>query len=193
MVHKMRKVSSQYENPIDNIFIELADGVSGWFHDTGHTPNVITGYSAVCGAIAINAVHSTDVKLFVISMTLSYFFDCLDGFMARKYDQETRLGDLLDHIKDILVICGIVFVLLKKYGKRAVNVKVIAIAACLIAMMMMNFGCQQRQYANDSTETLDMLKPMCRSPDYITYSRWFGSGTMIATLIVYVSNVMMKK
>lgn len=186
----MRKVSRQYENQIDNVFIDVADAVSGWFHYTGHTPNVITAYSAVCGVFAIKAVNSANVKLFAISMIFSYFFDCLDGFMARKYGQETQLGDFLDHVKDIVVIGGIVYAVAKKYGRRAFNLKVIAVAACLFALMMVNFGCQQQRFDSDYNETLDVLKPLCRCPDYIRITRMFGSGTMVVVSIGFVAFLM---
>jgi phosphatidylglycerophosphate synthase len=31
-----------------------------------------------------------------------YFLDCVDGFIARKYEKVTRLGDVLDHVSDVL-------------------------------------------------------------------------------------------
>jgi len=186
----MRKVSRLYENPIDNLFINIADAVSDSFHRTGHTPNVITTYSALCGVFAIRAVESGALIQFIVSMTLCYFFDCLDGFMARKYNQETVFGDLYDHVKDIVVVCGVISVVLRKYGRQVVNLKVFAVAACLFALMMVNFGCQQQRFDRGYNETLDVFKPLCRCPDYIRITRMFGSGTMIVVLIGFVAFLM---
>lgn len=185
----MRKLPRRYENFIDNVFIDISDTVSDAFHNTKHTPNMITAYSGICGLVAIRAVSAGNVKLFIVSMLLSYFFDCLDGFMARKYQQETALGDIFDHVKDAAVVLGTIAVVAAKYGVAVFNFKLIVIAVYLSSM---HFGCQQRYYGG-SHETLDKLKPLCRSPNDLRYTKWFGSGTMNVLLIAYVAYVMTSK
>lgn len=188
----MRKIPREYENFIDNVLIDTCDTVSGWFHSTGHTPNMITVYSAICGIIAIHSIYAENVRLFVCAATLHYFFDCLDGFMARKYHQETVFGDYFDHIKDLCVIIGIIYAMVVKYKEHTVNLKVLTVACSLIVLTMMHLACQQHYHSRRQShkELLDKLKPMCNSPEYIQYTKWFGLGTVNFALVAFVAYTM---
>jgi len=41
-------------------------------------------------------------KLSALFLMISYYFDMMDGYIARKYDQVTEFGDWFDHISDLI-------------------------------------------------------------------------------------------
>jgi phosphatidylglycerophosphate synthase len=192
----MRKISNEKENPIDILLIGLCEKVCEGFHRTGHTPNMITTYSLVCGLLAIRAIRLKQAWVFAIWMSLSYFFDCLDGFMARKYNEMSVLGDYYDHIKDNLVTLGIFYVIFKNYRTHINNRYFIILFAVLFLGMVTHFGCQQHYVIKNAMkevkETLDYTKPFCRDPKHIKYTRFFGSGTFMLCLIIFVVYIIRK-
>lgn len=188
----MRKIPREFENFIDNVFIDGSDAASEWFRSTGHTPNMITVYSAICGVIAIRAIRTNNIKLFICTASLHYFFDCLDGFMARKYHQETILGDYFDHSTDACILIGIIYTMVTKYKRQTVNIKVITTAGLLTFLATMHLACQQHYHSSSQShrELLDKLKPLCNSPEYIQYTKWFGLGTLNLVMIAFVAYTM---
>jgi len=183
----MSKLVINQENPIDRICYEFSECVSDAFHKTGHTPNVVTTYSAICGGGAIFAMYNGFTAMFAILMTLAFFFDCLDGYMARKYKQTSRFGDLYDHIKDTLVIIGIFYVVAVKFPYHYKQFFLIMVM--LKIPLAIHTGCQQQQLVGKSPpldETQDAYKVLCPDKRYINLTRWFGCGTYNFILIISV-------
>ena len=78
------KLAVEDENPIDRFFIKAVDMVSPFAYRVGATPNMITTLSIVAGLMAARAVSLGNQKpSFALWALLAYFFDCLDGHMAR--------------------------------------------------------------------------------------------------------------
>jgi hypothetical protein len=191
----MRKIADEIENPVDAQLIRLCEKVCDAFHRTGHTPNMITTYSLFCGLLAIRAIGNEKAVLFAVWMTLSYFFDCLDGFMAREYDQVSVFGDYYDHAKDQLVTLGVFFMLFRYHKDSVCNRYALIFFALLFVGMVVHFGCQQHFVTTSDgqhAETLDYTKPLCRDPEYIRYTRFFGSGTFVLSLILFVVYIICK-
>lgn len=191
---RMSKLEHKNENPIDRICYAFSECVSDAFHNTGHTPNVITTYSAICGIGAIYAVYNGHTAAFVITMVLSFFFDCLDGYMARKYKQTSRFGDLYDHVKDAAVIAGLLFVAMIKFPHHYKHL--IAIMVLFKVPLAIHTGCQQKHGGAEGLakemEMQDVFMLMCPDKRYITLTRWFGCGTynfvLIACIVVLMEN-----
>jgi phosphatidylglycerophosphate synthase len=110
----MRKIPAEYENPLDDVLLNICDSVAPTFHSYGFTPNIITTISNISVIIVIILLLEAKYLWAAIFVLIAYFFDCLDGHIARKYDQVTIFGDYYDHISDIsklfainkiLVIC----------------------------------------------------------------------------------------
>ena len=81
----MRKIERMYENPIDNILIDLADIASPYAYYIGLTPNILTTISiGFIGLTTYLLLRSNFIYASVFYM-IAYFFDCMDGFFARKY------------------------------------------------------------------------------------------------------------
>jgi len=48
-----RKIESEFENPVDNLFIKISEHISGPLVKIRVTPNMITTLSFICGLISI--------------------------------------------------------------------------------------------------------------------------------------------
>lgn len=176
MQHGTRKIPREFENPIDDVLIEWADQLCGVLRATNHTPNVITTYSFVSSLLALWALWKGKIGWFAALWALQYFWDCVDGHYARKYNLSTKFGDMYDHITDITSTVALGVMVYLKYRPRA---WMYAGTVALTALMFMHAGCQQKVHAHQQseTETLDRLKHMCKDPSWIHWTRFFGFGT----------------
>jgi phosphatidylglycerophosphate synthase len=57
----------------------------------------------VFGLLAVIFLYKNKPMLSVICYFISYFFDCCDGYYARKYNMCTKFGDFYDHVKDWVI------------------------------------------------------------------------------------------
>lgn len=190
----MRKISYQDENPIDNVLLEISEYVSPFFKSWKHTPNMLTGYSAIFGIFALTSFYTFDINNFIILYFVSYFFDCFDGYFARKYKMTTKLGDYLDHGKDFLLTLATIYIFFTRYIVNKYEILILAFCGYLSMKYM---GCQQllkktstNDKKTDTKETLDILTITCTNSKSIKYTRYFGSGTLVFLFlfIVYLNN-----
>lgn len=182
----MRKIERIYENPIDDILISLADNVCPFFYATGHTPNMITFYSLLAGLVSLKGMYEYNFPVFAIGWTLSYFLDNVDGHFARKYNMVTKMGDMFDHIKDSILWIATFSTL---YIQYQVPYSVIALFVIFGACCAKHIGCQQIHYKfkeeHDGTvETLDMYIRLCKDPESIYWTKYFGGGTVNTLLVI---------
>lgn len=176
------KLPSELDDPLDNL---LYNRVSAYlapsFKATGHTPNTITTYSLLTGLAACYALYRGKIILFIILMSVSYFFDCFDGYFARKYKMTSEFGDIYDHSKDTIVYLIMIWVIMSQYYS-AVTWWNIGLGIALFVMCMMHMGCQQdytkKQNGDRSDETIDIYRKLCRSSDDLPFTRYFGPGML---------------
>lgn len=188
----MKKIPDEIDNPIDNVLNQIAEYLCPYFYKTGHTPNMITTYSLIFGLLSVYCIYHHYTMGFVVSYTLSYFFDCMDGHYARKYKMTSYNGDLYDHIKDVVVFLMIVVVVFVTYRKVA-SVPYLVVLVLAILMCTVHLGCQQRQKSKEvvdtqhaETELLDNCQMLCPNKDMIKVTRWFGMGTMNLIFIILI-------
>jgi len=97
----MRKITCECENPLDNILINISDYMCPYAKKYNFTPNILTTISLIfCGISALLLLNNYYV-LAAFTYLISYYFDCMDGHFARKYNMTSYFGDLYDHISDI--------------------------------------------------------------------------------------------
>lgn len=182
-----RKIHSHYENPIDNVLIHLADQLSPSFYAMGMTPNMITGLSGIFGMLSIYTLYYKHYYYSGIFFFIQYFFDCMDGFFARKYKMTSKMGDFYDHVKDAIVNLGIIVIFYMRKDWTG-------IAICLMTIICVSFqlGCQEIMYSSNESPTLSFTKTLspCNTQssahDYMPYLRWLGCGTWNLILAVYI-------
>jgi phosphatidylglycerophosphate synthase len=185
-----RKVPIHLENPIDDLIIkEFCEPVSNILRSISPkiTPNMITSVGMVIGLCTIYALYKKQYILAFFLFWLCYIFDCLDGYYARKYNMVTRFGDYFDHFRDVFV-CGTVIYLLYKDMDNIVrrDVYVITLIVSLI-LMLTHFGSQElNSVSPEHNECLGMLTPLCKHKEYIDYTKYFGCGTFMLVLSMFI-------
>lgn len=195
----MRKIPEYFENPIDNILLKISDKAIVFFKNTGHTPNIITTYSFITGLLALYFLYNNKIYLFVICFSISYFFDCVDGHMARTYNMVTKYGDFYDHFTDAVIGLGVVVIIFLKY-KDFITTNIIILFIIFFLLMNLHIGCQQKIYKklnisnkiekgdieNQSSEFLDIFEDLCLDSEWGHFTKYFGVGTYHAFIIVLI-------
>ncbi len=182
-----RKIDRRFENPIDNVLIDLADVLCPSFHSLGFTPNMITGLSAVFGYVSLYFLYKELYLHAGVCFFIQYFFDCMDGYFARKYQMTSKMGDALDHIKDATVTLGIMYIF---YLRKDWPGIVLALSTIICVSFMM--GCQEIMYDSDESPTLSVTKTLspCTTKEsavaMMPYLRWLGCGTCNLALALYI-------
>jgi CDP-diacylglycerol--inositol 3-phosphatidyltransferase len=81
-----------------------------------YAPNII-GYVRVFMALAAFSLAFTDFKLFIVLYATSMLLDAVDGMVARRYDQASKFGALLDMVTDRCSSNGLLMILGHIYPK----------------------------------------------------------------------------
>ena len=144
----MRKIDKNYENFLDNLFIDISEYISPFFKCLNFTANDITSLSLLFGLIAVYLLYTNNFIYCAISYLISYLFDVMDGYYARKYNITSKFGDLYDHIKDIFIgilLYSLLLYKVNKYNKEYLFVYIIII---IISFILCNIylGCQENIY-----------------------------------------------
>ena len=184
----MRKIKREDENPIDNVLIDLCEFISEPVHQLGFTPNMITFLSLVFGLAAAYCLYTRDYLFACVLWTVSYFLDCLDGFIARKYKQHSKFGDWFDHISDIVKVSVVLLILCYNNPKKFF--RVIWIIGIFGILMISFLGCQEKEYDKDESDSLSLSKLLCPNryfgglSETLQYMKYFGCGTFNLVLIL---------
>lgn len=182
----MRKVPPEFENALENLFLRGADFLCPPLKATGHTPNMITTYSAASAALSLAALHHGRRGTFLLFWELAYFFDCVDGHFARRYNQVTTLGDLYDHGTDVAANLGLLYLV---YTRCEVPAWATAAFLLLFLLASVHLGCVQRARGAKPTESLDMLRPLCPDASWVRVTRFMGPAVthlLIGLLALHV-------
>jgi len=197
----MRKIPTNIENPIDNVIINLSEPFSTMFRHYNFTPNCITTLSLITGVVSVWALYKGMITVAVVFMAFSYFFDCVDGYYARKYDMVTKGGDCYDHIKDVLVFFAYVFILYQRNKSKLTTPQWIIVAGVLVFFLFASvayFACQEKYYDRASdTPTLGWLQKLVKdkktAEKCLRVLRYFGMGTFISLLLIFTVWIEIKK
>ena len=138
----MRKISQEFENPIDDLLINLADIVLPYFRSLHFTPNMLTTISFFLFILSAFSLLYGKILFFSLFYLLSYWFDIIDGHYARTYQMETTFGDYYDHITDILAIIIIVIIISIQY-KEFFSFKIVILSLVMFMLTMSHLGCQE--------------------------------------------------
>lgn len=193
------KLPRDLDNPLDNWLMDASARLLPHLWESGHTPNLITTYSFVCGLGAVYALHTGGAgPVFAVLHILAYFFDVVDGQLARTYCMVSRFGDLYDHTTDAVVFVALAYVVWLRYRP---SLAVAAVFAAFGSLTLMHLGCQQRWYNrrrappppdgdhdtpddDHEEETLDTLERTCPGVRWLPVTRYFGAGTLQLVVIV---------
>jgi len=183
------KIPSSQENPIDVANIWLCDKLCPLFHSLKMTANHITTLSLIFGIISLVFLWKYNWIGFAVTYYISYMFDCMDGHYARKYKMVSKFGDYYDHIKDVIVVIGILVILIVRYQvPRKVWVVFTVVLLVFTLLMTAHLGCQEKLYPHDESPALNSSKILCPgdAKKNIQYTKWFGCGTWTLVTISMV-------
>ena len=191
-----RKIPSKYENPLDNLIIELAVLLNPYFKKMGLTANGLTAISGIFGLLTVYFIYKSNYLMAAGMFAISYIFDCFDGNFARTYNQVTEFGDWFDHTKDALVIILMIIVLyFKKDITNKLKIQSLIVSSIFAFLMCIHLSCQEQHYhsknivsENDKSKSLqvhDIFNGMCINKN-IKYTRYVACGTcnLITVLIL---------
>ncbi len=185
-----QKIPEHLDDPVDNILYRFCDLLSPAFKATNHTPNLITTYSLITGILSCYFLYTGRIELFISLYFISYFFDCFDGYFARRYKMTSKFGDIYDHTKDTVVAILLLVVVFLRYRVTFPNLLIMAI---LFILFTVHMGCQQKYYKEhknkeenkenkenkkEENETIDAYEVMCKDSKYLRYTRFFGPGML---------------
>lgn len=183
-----RKLSQEYENPIDNMMLSVCDNLAPQLKKMNYTPNGITTLSVIFSAAALYHLYNHDMIPFTIYLLLAHLCDDMDGYYARKYKMVSEGGDKYDHYKDLIVVIASIYILYSKYN--ILNFPVLILVLCVMGVLGTMFvGCQENLTSSkNKSDTLSFAnyvtpkKETCKS--YMKYLRYFGPGTLIIMFIL---------
>ena len=186
----MRKIPKNYENPIDNYLIDICENTAHIAYNNGITPNMITTLSNITCVITIIFLFNLKFYLAALFYLISYYFDCMDGHVARKYDQTTVFGDYYDHISDILKLLLVLASLYYINKEKFYKIIPFIIIACILQFV--HLGCQEKYSNSKNNDILDNLKNLCpvkNNKDLLSKletTRYFGCGTFNLVVIISI-------
>jgi hypothetical protein len=192
----MRKINSNLENPFDNAIYIIVEYLAPYAHKFGITPNMITTSSNLFTIIAIYYLLNYYFVVAAILYLISYMFDCLDGYVARKYNMVSIFGDYYDHISDAIKLIAYLGTLYLINSKLLLLFLPILVYVGLLAYMQLSS--QEVLYDKQSqSPSLNILNKFGlkinkkTAEDNLKYYRYFGCGTfhlLVAIIsIVYAS------
>ena len=187
----VNKIANQNENFFDIFLYKIIDSHIDIYHKLQFTPNIITTFALITGYLSAYFITREQFTTAGLLYLLSYYFDCVDGKFARKYNMVSVFGDYYDHFSDITKF---ILILIALYINNKLKFKkYILIIIILSILMCYHLGCQQTLYNNRVAEspTLDILKASNEScTKNIHHTKYFGCGTfnLIFTLILIFWN-----
>ena len=177
----MAKINPVYENPFDNFIVfELCEPISDFLNYKKITPNIITTVGVTSSLIGAYFLYEYKIYLFIFFYLFAYFCDCLDGYMARKYNKQTKFGDYYDHVTDIIQMGLIFLILVYRYSIfQHKNISILTLVVIIIFAITQ--GCQEKLMGGNTSEILGITKKMCPEnfKRNISLFKIFGSGTII--------------
>lgn len=182
----VNKIPLELENPIDVILYNQVDRDLEFYKKLGLTPNILTTISLVLGLLGVYNLHYDNYFLGAILFFISYYFDCADGKMARKYKMFSKYGDLYDHASDLIKVVALFYVMYKKSPKK--TLKVIIVTAVLLFLYMLFTNCQEKLYGKVSESTyLEIFNiNLDNCEEKLYYLKYFGSATPITFLTLCI-------
>ena len=101
-----------------------------------NVPNQITSVRLVLAIIVFVVLPFELYLLSLVLFTIAAATDWIDGYWARKYDQVTRLGRILDPFVDKVIICGMYILLAADTNQRVFADAQIGIAGWMAVVVV---------------------------------------------------------
>jgi phosphatidylglycerophosphate synthase len=173
------------ENPIDNIIIGLVEKTDGVYKSLKMNPNHLTAISFIFGLMTAYYIYHGQDKLAAVTLFLSYYYDCMDGHYARKYNMVTEFGDYFDHFSDWTKTGVILFAMYKRNPNKFTYIFPVLLIFFILSSI--HIGCQENVFKSATNQPfLNNFKLLCPKNDFIYCTRWFGTGTLLLVTLIII-------
>lgn len=187
------KLPPELDNPIDTLYYRVCEYTSEFFHKHGFTPNMITTIGNVFRIMTLYLMYKRRFRLAAVMWLFAYYFDCLDGYVARKYKMASKWGSMYDHVSDILFLILVIISIWRINPKLFVWFLVIFIPSWLLCGYF--YSLQESYYDNDTHTGLDMVilhslfpKTSKKNAERkLRYMRYFGPATGIMIIAIFIA------
>jgi phosphatidylglycerophosphate synthase len=144
----VNKLSDQDECPLDLYIFNFIDIHLHHYYNIGFSPNMVTTFSFLFGLLSAQQILKGHFNLSIGLLLVSYYLDCVDGKLARQYNMVTHLGDIYDHVGDLLKIIAIIAALFASNTKKTTNKQWLYITcfALLTFIQCIHLGYQETIY-----------------------------------------------
>ena len=189
----VNKLADHHECPFDVWLYKIIDTHLHIYYELGITPNMVTTLGFLVGLLSAYQIIRGHFLTASLLWIFSYYFDNVDGKLARKYNQITKFGDLYDHICDV-VKYAIVLLALVKSNKRKTTPKqwiYLGVIKLLLFISFIHMGYQEIIYdKKEESGWLSILTKLVSSdpnPERtIQYTRYLGCGTSILGIALLI-------
>jgi phosphatidylglycerophosphate synthase len=187
----VNKLPANLENPLDTHIYKQIDTTLPTYKNLNISPNILTTISLIFGLSAVYAVYNESYMIGGILFFIAYYYDCVDGKFARKYNQVTKFGDFYDHVADFTKFGLMFYILYFKLQYKSLKTKTILISILIILLIfsILQFGCQEYLSDNTDSPTLSWTKKFVKKskcPTQIKYTKYFS----ITTFAIYICIVL---
>ena len=187
----VNKLPYDYECPIDVLLLKFIDTHLDVYYNLGFTPNMITTLSILLGILAAYMIKQGNFNSAALLVIISYYFDCVDGKLARKHNMVTVFGDYYDHFGDMFKFIVILYALFNcQVDITYHHFNFIGILVGISIILCIHLGYQERIYNNNNKDSqflflLKLFTIFDKNPEYtISYTKYFGCGTLIVSFIL---------
>jgi len=197
----VNKIPDELENPMETILYRHIDVFLPFYKKIGLTPNGLTTISLLLGLAAVLLIWQNHYIIGALLWFVSYYYDCADGKMARRYKMTSRFGDLYDHTSDLLkhtLLAGVFGWKVWLAGKhKRVSLSLLMILAGVFVLLLLvlasQIGCQEKLSPEATrSPTLQLLERFILMDDckrQTRYTRYFSPVTVtlfIIGVVVYI-------
>lgn len=185
-----RKIPREYDNPIDNILIDIAEYLNPFFYKLNFSPNDITTLSLIFGLLMLYCYHKNLYIYAAILWLISYLFDCQDGNYARKYGLQTEFGDAYDHIKDWSIFILLIVLFIQKKTSTKFKITSFIILSVLLFLSNIHVGCKEvyikKNTDYENSTFLQLISISCTNDKNLYITRHFGVGTLNLAIAIII-------
>jgi phosphatidylglycerophosphate synthase len=146
MYDKIFKLSINEHSFLDKIIYKyLTHPVIDYAKKKNYTPNHLTTCSFFFQGLGVIFLAYDYRWNYTFFYMLGYYFDSIDGPMARKYDMVSTLGDWYDHTTDILCFSMANYILIVDYHLLSHTLLLIIYIFQMCGLLLYT-GCQEQIY-----------------------------------------------
>ena len=183
----MRKLSANQENPIDNMIYKIVEPIAPFvYKKLGMTANMITACVYILGILCIYCIYIHQFAIASVLYFICHIGDCLDGYVARKYNHVSTFGDYFDHIGDILrntLVCLSLYLINSNLFYTFLPYIIVMLFATKMHML-----CQEFVYKKFDSYIILIVQNIfyfinhSNCHQYIQYTKYVGSGTYMVVI-----------